>query len=175
MRAIRLPIFAALLAAAGLLIVTVSAGRLSAARQRGQAAMTSLKALHVQADELLRLRSQREVIAWKPRPTADVLALVNAALMDAGVPTARLKGIGEGGDAPLSGAGENQPPLRRQSLVISLEGLTPAQIGLFLAQWERAAEQWSAERLEITHRRDPTQADLYDLRLHISAVYLSGA
>lgn len=175
MKAVRPPILAALLAAAGLLIITLGVNRLSAARQRSQAAIASLEALRGQADELLRLRSEREVIAWRPRPTADVLALVNTALIEAGIPTDRLKGIGEGGDAPLSGAGGNQPPLRRQSLVISLEGLTPSQIGLFLAQWELAAEQWSSERLEITHRRDPNQADLYDLRVHISAVYLSGA
>lgn len=168
-------LLAALGAAAALLIIAVQIQRLSAARQRHEGALATLAQLERDAGEVMQLRARREVIAWRQRPTTDVLALVNAALIEAGIPTNRLQGIGEGADTPLGNSAADAPALRRQSMAVSLEGLTPSQIGMLLEKWQLAQDQWTAERLELTHRRDAKQADLYDLRLHISAVYLAAS
>lgn len=114
-------------------------------------------------------------MAWKQRPTTDVLAEVNAALVEAGIPSSRLRGIGEGADAPLAGPGEQNLPLRRQSLTVNLESLAPSEIGSFLHHWLLLQHQWSADRLELIHRRGDAQNDTYDLRLYITAVYYAGS
>jgi len=164
------------LAAAGVLcVIAVQAHRVDAARQRHGAAIASLEHLQNDAGKVIELRVRRDLVAWRERPTADVLALVNAALVDAGIPTNRLQGIGEGIDTPLTSAQGGESSLRRQSMAISLERLTPPQIGLLLEKWNLVQDQWSAARLELTHRRDQSQPDLYDLRLHVSAVYLAGS
>lgn len=175
MTRMRPSILIALGVAASLCVIALQAHRVSAARQRHDAAIKSLNELQRDAAKIIELRAKRDLVAWRERPKADVLALVNAALVDAGIPTNRLQGIGEGVDTPVTNTGGGDLPLRRQSLAISFDGLTPAQIGLLLERWDRVQDQWSAGRLELTHRRDPTQPDLYDLRLHISAVYLAGS
>lgn len=156
-----------------LCVIAVQANRVAAARQRHEAAIAAFEQLRRDASEVTELRARRDVVAWRERPKADVLALVNAALVDAGIPTDRLQGIGEGVDAPVTSAQGGESTLRRQSLAISLERLTPAQIGQLLERWHLVQDQWSAGRLELTHRREQGQSDLYDLRLHISAVYLA--
>ncbi len=152
--------------------MAVQVHRVSAARLRHEAAIAAIEQLQRDASNVIELRAKRDIVAWRERPKADVLALVNAALVDAGIPTDRLQGIGEGVDTPVTSARGGESTLRRQSLAVSLERLTPAQIGQFLERWESVQSQWSAGRLELTHRRDQNDSELYDVRLHISAVYL---
>lgn len=175
MRTIRPPVLIGLGCAAMFLVIAIGLRHLSLARQRYEASIESLRQLQGDAAEVMRLRSQREVVAWRQRPTTDVLAQVNAALIEAGIPTARLQGIGEGVDTPLMTSGDSKASLHRQSLTITLESLSPAQIGTFLDRWLAIADQWTAGRLELTHRRDDKQSDLYDLRLYIGAVYIAGS
>lgn len=174
MRMTRGRLFVVLGIASGLLVVLVGMRHLDAARSRYKSARESLAQLEQDATEVIRLRAQREMVAWRQRPTTDVLAYVNAALSEAGIPAARLRGIGEGTDTPLTGSGSEGVPLARQSLTISLEALSSAQIGQFLQHWLMVQDQWTGGRLEMTHRRDDKQPDLYDLRLHIGAVYIAG-
>jgi len=175
MRRMRPSLIIALAAAGALCVIAVQAHRVDAARQRHEAAIAAIGQIQRDASKVIELRARRDLVAWRERPTADVLALVNAALVDAGIPTNRLQGIGEGIDTPLTSAQGGGSSLRRQSLAISFEGLTAAQIGLLLERWHHGQDQWSAARLELTHRRDQSQPDLYDLRLHVSAVYLAGS
>jgi len=156
-----------------LCVIAMQAHRVRAARQRHEAAIAAFEDLRRDASKVIELRASRDVVAWRERPKADVLALVNAALVDAGIPADRLQGIGEGVDSPVTTAQGSELSLRRQSLAISLERLTPVQIGRFLERWESIQSQWSAGRLELSHRRDQNEFELYDLRLHISAVYLA--
>ena len=175
MRRMRPSLIIALAAAGALCVIAVQAHRVDAARQRHGAAIAAIGQIQRDASKVIELRARRDLVAWRERPTADVLALVNAALVDAGIPTNRLQGIGEGIDTPLTSAQGGESSLRRQSMAISLERLTPPQIGLLLEKWNLVQDQWSAARLELTHRRDQSQPDLYDLRLHVSAVYLAGS
>ncbi len=156
-----------------LCVIAVQAHRVNAARQRQGVALTVFEQLQRDASRVVELRAKRDVVAWRERPRADVLALVNAALVDAGIPTDRLQGIGEGVDSPVATAQGSELSLRRQSLAVSLERLTPVQVGRFLEQWELVQDQWFAGRLELTHRHDQSKSELYDVRLHISAVYLA--
>lgn len=172
---VRASLVCALAVAGSTCVIAVQAHRLSVARQRHDAAISTLEQLQGDASKVIELRAKRDFVAPRERPRADVLALVNAAMVDAGIPTNRLQGIAEGVDTPVTNTRGSDWALRRQSLAISFEGLAPAQIGLFLERWDRVQNQWSAGRLELTHRRDPSQRDLYDLRLHISAVYLAGS
>lgn len=163
----------ALFTCAALCVGAVQIHRVSTARQRHVASLAALHQLMGEASRVIELRAKRERVAWRERPTADVLALLNAALVDAGIPMDRLQGVGEGVDTPVARGSGTEPLRRRQSMAITLERLTVDQIGRFLARWEEVQDQWSTDRLELTHRRDPHEADLYDLRLHISAVYLA--
>lgn len=173
MKSLPLSIFAGLGVAIALIALAVQYQRLRSATGRFEGARIALGQLERDAGRIVHLRARRPTVAWKERPTKDVLALVNAALLEAGIPTSRLQGIGEGADAPVTAAAENAPTLRRQSLTLSLESLTPPQIGLLLQQWRLAQDQWVIDRLELTHRREAAP-DLYDLRLYVSAVYLAG-
>lgn len=173
MTGLRPSLIMALLVAAALCVIAVQLHRVKAARLEHGSAAGALDQLHRDAERVLELRAKRDLVAWRERPTTDVLALVNAALIDAGIPADRLQGIGEGVDTAVASAQGSEPALRRQSLAISLERLTPAQIGRFLERWESVQDQWSSGRIELTHRRDQNNSELYDLRLHISAVYLA--
>jgi hypothetical protein len=163
-----------ILLAAVALVLAFSARRLGAAQLRCEAALGALEQLRLDAAEVQRLRARREVVAWRQRPAEDVLALVNAALAEAGIPTAHLQGIGDAADAALSAGREEGPALRRQSLTVRLERLSAAQVGAFLEQWHALQDHWTGSRLELTHRRDQRRFEHFDLRLHISAVYLAG-
>lgn len=157
------------------LLIALTTRHIRLARDRYDAAVESVEALQRDATELVDLRVRRQVVAWKQRPTTDVLAEVNAALLEAGIPTSRLRGIGEGGDSTVAGpSGQNQL-LRRQSLTVNLESLAPAEVGSFLHHWLLLQHQWSADRLELIHRRGDAQNDTYDLRLYITAVYYAGS
>ena len=162
-----------LLIAAALCLIAAQLRRVSVARQQHESVTVALAQLQRDAERVIELRTKRDVIAWRERPKTDVLALVNAALVDAGIPADRLQGIGEGVDTAVASPQGAEPALRRQSLAISLERLTPVQVGRFLERWESVQDQWSSGRLELTHRRDQNEPELYELRLHISAVYLA--
>ncbi|GEM_PF-2905800 len=148
--------------------------RLHQAEDRYHLALESTHQLERDAAELLTLRSQSERVAWKQRPTTDVLAQVNAALLEAGIPTTRLRGIGESTDSPVSSIRPGALQLHRQSLVVTIEALDPPQLGAFLQHWRRLQTEWRAGRLELTHRSGAPLSEAYDVRLYISAVYYAG-
>ncbi len=175
MKSRRAGIIGALCVTVVVLLIALTTRHVRLASDRYDAAVESFEALQRDVAELVELRAQRQVIAWKQRPTTDVLAEVNAALVEAGILSSRLRGIGEGADTPLAGPGEQNLPLRRQSLTVNLESLAPAEIGRFLHHWMRLQDQWSADRLELIHRRGEAQNDTYDLRLYITAVYYAGS
>lgn len=173
-------IFFALLLLGLVSAIGVSAARFTSTSRAHDAAHARLKRVHQDARTIISLRRQSERVSIEARPAEDVLALINTALAEAGLPQRRLAGLRNESDASLpSGGGSGNTPggdvpqYRRQSLSASFQGMSPADLGAFLVAWRQVQTAWSVTRLTLTHprgRAEPT--DQYDVNLVITAVYV---
>lgn len=154
-------------------MLCVQYGRMVSAQRSHRAALASLADIERMAGRVVELRGEQERVSWSQHPETDLLAVVNAALIDAGVTTDRLQGIREGADTPVPGASGGGIDLRRQTLSIVLEGLSPSATGRFLKTWRETASNWEIDRLELTQHRGSGEPGLYDLRVHVSIVYVA--
>lgn len=158
-----------------------AAGRLESARQACTAALRD-------AREILDLRSHQQVIQLRQRPTQDVIAQVNAVLADAGIPANRFRSLTPESESSVSAppggssaAAGGAPAIKQQSLRLTLENLSLAEIGGFLNQWRMSGSGdeaiWTPTRIELTHTRAAGAASSstgnYDLALVLTALYLA--
>lgn len=151
-----------LIAALGL---SLEGRRLRDAEAERQASIERLASLNDDATTVLRLRSGNTA-SEDQRPTADVIALVNRVLTQAGIPTTRFAGCTPEGDAAMSGSTE----LRRQSVRLSLQALALADLGTFLATWRAENTVWTPVSIEINHGADE-KAQTFDAQVVLAAVY----
>jgi hypothetical protein len=58
---------------------------------------------------------------------------------------------------------------------LTLQDLTPADVGRYLTEWKRHQPLWSIVSIELTHRRDRagSGANTYDAIIRISSSYLA--
>lgn len=160
----------AVLCAAGAFVVALRARALAAADVTLVAERAALENTSRDLGELRELAAQREVVADAKRPTTDVIALVNAVLRDAGLPTTRLKALEPEADVPLAGR------YRRQALRLAIERLSVPELGAFLAAWRAAASVWTPRSIELAHVASQDGSDLgFDVRIVIAATYLGDA
>lgn len=137
-----------------------------------------LSSVTSQVGELNQLRSQAETVSWSKRPTQSLLADVNAALVEAGIPTDRLQQLSEDGTTNLT-SGSNSTSqsanlrLQQQAVTVSLDGVDLPRVGSFLTGWQARQSPWKPIRLELSHHRDPKTVDLYDLRIALAATYVA--
>ncbi len=138
-------------------------------RSRSSASRLLSRADRIQGglDELARLRSQVASIETRERPEQDLIARVESALSDSGVPSRHFRDLVSEGDRPLGQA----TGYREQTVQLTLAGLVPIQLGRFLETWEQAQPTWSIERIELTH--EEAQEQVYDVRLVLAATYLA--
>lgn len=148
--------------------IVISAGRLSDARMQHDAAVTAQQRLIDEAQQIIRLQSKQQRIAEHKRPEQDVIARVNATLAEAGIPSERFGGLRPESDAALPNTA-----YRRQSVRISLDALSIAQLGAFLDQWSRTQRLWTPTRLELSHARSKIDDDRYNVVILITATYLA--
>ncbi len=148
--------------------IVVSASRLSDARMQHDAALTAQQRAIDEAQQIIRLQSKQQRIAEHKRPEQDVIARVNATLAEAGIPPERFGGLRPESDAALPDS-----TYRRQSVRISLDELSIAQLGAFLGQWSQSQHLWTPTRLELSHTRNRIDDDRYNVVILITATYLA--
>lgn len=145
----------------------------ASAHESAQEATRQLRALESQAAQILELRAAAAHVESAQRPPQDVIALVHRALADAGVPSDRFASLERESDGPAAASGT----LRRQSLVLALERMEPAEICAFLDRWRRHAPAWGVSRLELSHGRESGATapppSRYAVRLVLEACYRS--
>jgi len=145
--------------------------RLFNVRFEVQRAEARLEQVELDARRIVELRDLREVAALGERPKEDVIARVNAALGDAGLPLRHFGDLREESDARLANAGD--VGYRKQSLSLSLNELTVPDLGAFLQAWRRADTPWTITRLTLTHPRSRGERlDRYEVSLILSALYV---
>lgn len=163
----------ALIACVAALAVAFSAVRASRARAELDSALVALNTAKSDVQELGSLRSRLGSISPDSNAIQDVLGRVANALGDAGLPASALKSVVPEGDVPLAAPGNAsdprvQPKLRTVSL--TLEPITPGEIGTFLSAWRSRGGAWTATRIELVKSTAATPADAYIARLAITAV-----
>jgi hypothetical protein len=163
--------------ALSLVCAAVSAHRLGNTRAEYDRGIAAVNKTVSTAREILELRSHQERIALRQRPAQDVIAQVNAALVEAGIPTSHFKGLNpesEGAvepSAPGTGAGT---AYRKQSLRLMLESISMPELGGFLAQWRNAQRVWIVTRIELNHvRGQAADEDRYDVGILLTALYIA--
>ena len=158
----------ALLLAALTASVFVSARRLGGVWIHLQAARVSLMSTESDAQRILELRAKQQRIAEHKRPQQDVIARVNTVLAEAGISLDRFGGLLPESDSALPGAGT----YRRQSVRMTLNGLTIPKLGAFLAQWADSQHLWTPTRIELTRARNHNDPARYDVNIVIGATYI---
>jgi hypothetical protein len=166
------------------LLVTISARRLAQAQHDLISAGSALDQTAREAREIVDLRAKEQTVESRQRPAQDVIAQVNAALAEIGIPSRHFKSLTpESGPPTLSAF--NGGRLLQQSLRLVLEDLSPQQIGSFLLQWRSSQHIWTTSRIELVHSRGPARergardaaidANRYDATLVLTAFYVADA
>ena len=125
-----------------------------------------LIAVREQANEIRSLRGAldtRRIATTGSR--ADALAKVADTLAAAGLPESAMRSLDEQSDAELGETG-----LRRQTLRLALSGITPRELGLFLAALDRDHPEWGTARAELTRPRRE-DGNRYDVGLTLTRTY----
>jgi hypothetical protein len=162
--------------AAGTFVIVVTQRQLMRARQHLSDAHAALIQTARDARTIVELRSQSQTIETRQRPAQDVIAQVNAVLADLGITSAHLQSLTPEADAAIGqGTGGGPTNLRQQSLRLTLQALSPQQIGQFLQQWHAAQKIWHAARLELIHNRQQPDGNLYDATIVMTAWYVADA
>jgi hypothetical protein len=161
--------------AGSLLVVTLACARLAAMEQRARTAVLAAERVSQDVATLERLRASRQTVGAGTKPQADAIALVNAALADAGLPATRLQSLGQdlGGTASQSLTGSPNGGLMRQSVRLNLAELSLPEFGRFLRSWRSTQAVWSVDQIGLQHIRAeridlPTQ---WTASLRMSASY----
>lgn len=166
-------IMVALLVAALMVPVVVSARRLANARDELQATQLSAAGAVRDTQRVLTLRQKQQRIADRKRPEQDVIARVNATLTEADIPLSRFAGLRPASDSALRGSAQNGPPYRRQTVQITLRRLTIPELGAFLGAWSSTQDLWTPTQIELSHVRRRSGPVGYNATILISATYLA--
>ncbi len=170
---VRMTIVCGALLAGLFLPIAVSARRLEIAEARLEAGRELLRTTAADAERVLELRLRQERVAEDKRPEQDVIARVNACLARADIPLERFGGVRPEADAAVAGSADSARAYRRQSVRISLNRMTVAQVGAFLAAWHATQPLWTPTRIELGHGRDKADLDSYDASVLVAATYLA--
>ena len=165
-------IAAACVFAASLLAVTISAKRFQNAKEGAAAALEAKESVERDAAAILALRQQKARVELRERPKQDVIAQVNAVLADAGIPSDRFQGLEREGDEAVGDA-TSATRTRRQSLRLTLDRISPADLGAFLGKWRAAQPAWTVSRVELLHeRKDAADSNRFTVHLLLASTYI---
>ncbi len=153
--------------------LVISANRLAEARSQLAVGRSSLVRIADSAQRIVDLRGAHQRIAEHKRPEQDVIARVSAALTQAGMAAEHFGGLRPESDAALAGTGHTGVAYRRQSVRVSLNDLSIAQLGAFLSQWSATQRLWTPTRTELTPAGSRQGSDRYDPTILITATYLA--
>lgn len=103
-----------------------------------------------QAQEVLDLRAKRPTTGMGPKPGDDLTKLITGILKDAGIPSERLRSVSPDTETRLA-----PDPLwpgvsrRRQSARVTIEPLTPQDLGVLVLKWRSSQSVWSVSGMEL--------------------------
>lgn len=126
----------------GVFALATGVRRASVAESDADAAQAVLLAVAADAQSVVDLRLRRESTSLTQRPRDDVYAQVTSALRDAGLSPVLLRDLSPEADRPLTSRSEPGSTLRLQSMRLTLEPVTPAHLGAFLARWQSVQPVW---------------------------------
>ncbi len=136
-----------------------------------------LQELAAQVHEVQDLRRQSERVAWRRKPTQDVLAQVNGSLAAAGVASAHLIDLREEADIALIADSDSGPRWRRQSMRLQLNDVDLLSLGRFLQHWQGHQPLWRMSRVELTahdsRSRNQESNDSLNAVIVIAATYVA--
>ncbi len=166
---------------AGLLVMAsgafagVCALRASSARTAAFDASVRLAATTRDAEELVRLRAGSQAVSLGPRPSEDAFAEIRRVLTVAGVPSSRLRSVQPAGERALR-SGSLEVQHREQSVRLTLEPVSLAEVGAFLTNWREASPQWAPSTIELASRSRSNEAEgRYTATITLSALYAEQA
>ena len=162
--------------AAAIFVIVVTQRQLLQARQHLNDTHAALIQTARDARTIVELRTQSQTIETRQRPPHDVIAQVNAVLSDLGITSTHLQSLTPEADAAVGQSTPADPGnLRQQSLRLTLQALSPQQVGQFLVHWHAAQKIWHAARLELIHNREQADGNLYDATIVMTAWYVADA
>jgi hypothetical protein len=121
------------------------------------------------------LRAEVRGVSVGRRPDGDLISRVQRALGDAGLPVTACSGVQPRADQSRPGAG-----IRVQTVVTTLRGLLPAEIGAWLAAWRAGDQPWRLDDVQFSRVATtpaattvaPNDGNRYDVTLVLAAPYV---
>ena len=175
-----------IVAALSALMITLCASRLRTASAEVASARWAMEQTTRDAQSIVDLRNRSQTVETRQRPAQDIIAQVNAALAEVGIPSSHLRSLTPEAETSAAQAGESglssRLPLLKQSVRVTLAGLSPQQIGAFLVHWRSAQHIWIADRLEIVRDRSSRSEEeerslagnRYETTIVMTALYVPG-
>ena len=150
-----------------LVTLTYALVRLAPAHAAAGAARTAAQRLLVDATRVRDLRQQARGLASARRPEADLVARVQRALTAGGIPVQAFSGVQPRADQPLAGL-----PVRIQSVAVTFQGLTPAELGAWLHAFTGGDAPWRISEVQLAHAQESSQAAALDKNRYAATVLL---
>jgi hypothetical protein len=160
----------------GLSVVAWSGMRLGSAQSQITAADAARSAIERDVAKVQLLRAQVRGLSVGRRPDGDLIARVQRALSDAGLPVSACSSVQPRADQTRPGAG-----VRVQTVVMTLRALLPAEFGAWLAAWRAGDQTWRLDDVQLTRVSVPTapgaavarsEGNRYDVALVLAAPYV---
>lgn len=162
--------------AVGLSVAVWSGMRLGSAQSQMANAESARAAIERDVTRIHLLRAQVSGLSVGRRPDGDLIARVQRALSDAGLPISACSGVQPRADQTRPGAG-----VRVQTVVMTLRGLLPSEFGAWLAAWRAGDQTWRLDDVQLTRVSGPTapgtsvarsDGNRYDITLVLAAPYV---
>lgn len=150
-------------------LAAVTAWRSSSASAQAESARVRTGAVAQRLAEIAELRGAQATALVSSRPTESVSAAVRSSLSAASLGDGVLRSISPSGDETVPGEGS---VYRRQHIAVTLAPLTPAQLGAFLAAWQKAEPQWTVSRIDLGHQGPDTEPT-FQANLTLTTTYLA--
>jgi hypothetical protein len=120
--------------------------RWGSAAERERVAQAACAAMGQDIQRLQALRAASPVSAHGRRPDADLVTRAQRALADAGLPIGACSGVQPRADQVSPGTA-----VRVQTVQLTLRGLSPAELGGWLAAWHAVTQPWLVSELQLVH------------------------
>ena len=166
---------AVLLVAVLLTPIAVSLRRTQLAAVELSAAHTQLASVQRDAARILDLRSRRQQVEDRYRPQQNLNDRLLTAMGAAGIPATHLTAVTPEGDRPVADPRGGATPYHRQSIRVTLDGLTVSRLGDLLIVWHDTEPLWTPTRIDLVHGRTARRGaddETYSVTLILTATYV---
>ena len=172
---VRREIVAVLLAAAALLLGAWEIRRLAAADASVGTARSRLERTRLDVDEAILLRAAAERVLAGDRPEQDLIHRVNDVCDRIGLDRSAFTSQRAQAEPAVAAGTVDGQRLRRQSVQFDLDGITVAELGAFLAEWQESQPIWTPVQVDLKHRAVGRDDQRYDAAIRVAATYVGTA